>query len=219
MGRDRLNTQENDWKKKLQPAFCDLAELNREFEQRWAQMQENWRRELGRAGSARTQNDLAELIARDKAALEEWFEKGLVDINNRYTPIQYNPAAYNYLTLDPLASDSKGILEYLHFHRHGESLRVTQSKDANGDLDAYDKIARTGKDARILSFGKGPIKPFQEDPVHRQLMQLVICYQRERLTAEELAQCFDEYCACGNDHDADALRKMRQRFEAELTAE
>lgn len=219
MGRDRLNTQENDWKKKLQPIFSELAELNQEFEQRWAQMQENWRLQLGGAGSAPTQNDLAELIARDKAALEEWFGKRLVDINNRYTPIQYNPAAYNYLTLDPPASDSKGILEYLHFHRHGESLRVTQTKDANGDLDAYDKIVRTGKDVRILSFGKGPIKPFQEDTVHRQLMQLVICYECERLTADELAQCFDKHCACGEPHDADALRKMRNRFEAELGAQ
>jgi hypothetical protein len=219
MGRDRRNTQENDWKKKLQPLFSELAELNREFEQRWAQMQENWRRELGGPDSAPTQNDLAALIARDKAALEQWFEKRLVEINNRYRPIQYNPIAYSYLTLDPPTPDSEGIVEYLHFHRHGESLSATQTKDAKGDLDAWDKIARTGKDVRIIAFGKGPIKPFQGDTIHRQLLQLVICYERDPLTAEELAQCFDEYCAFGEDHDADALRKMRNRFEAELRAQ
>jgi hypothetical protein len=217
VGRDRNNPQQDDWKKKLQPVFGELAALNREFEERWAQTQENWKRELG--GTGQTQNGFAALMARDKTALEQWFEERLVDINNRYAPLQYNPTAYNYLTLNRPVPDSQGILEYLHFHRHGESLRVSETKDAKGDLDAYDKIARTGRDARILSFGKGPIKPFQEDTVHRQLMQLVICYERERLSAEELTQCFDEYCACGDDHDADALRKMRQRFEAELTAE
>jgi len=132
----------------------------------------------------------------------------------------YNPIAYSYFTLEPPMTDSEGIREYLHFHRHGESLRVTESKDAQGDIKAWDKIARTEKDFRILAFKKGPITPFQEDVVHRQLLQLVICFESERLTAEELVQCFDKFCACGKEnHDADALRKMRDRFEAELGAQ
>ena len=56
--------------------------------------------------------------------------------------------------------------------------------------------------------------------VHRQLLELVTCYEHKRLTAEELAQCFDKYCGCEKEnHDADALRKMRDRFEVELRAE
>ena len=148
------------------------------------------------------------------------YEEKLVDINRRHTPIPYNPIAYSYFTLDPPIPDLEGIREYIHFHRHGESLRATETKDAQGDLDAWDKISRTEKDFRVLAFGKGAIAPFQEDVVHRQLLQLVICYDRERLTADELAQCFDKYCACGRpNHDADALRKMRDRFEAELKAD
>jgi hypothetical protein len=158
-------------------------------------------------------------FVRDRSQLEHWFEEQLVEINRRYKPIPYNPLAYSYLTLDPSIPDSEGIREYLHFHRHGEALRVTEKRDAEGDIKAWDKIARTERDVRILSMGKGPIKPFQEDPGHRQLLQLVICYERERLTAEELAQCFDRYCACGKmNHETDALRKMRHRFEAELKA-
>ena len=126
--------------------------------------------------------------------------------------------AYSYLTLDPPVSDSQGIREYVHFHRHGEALHTTEKRDAQGDIKAWDKIARTERDVRILSFGKGAIKPFQEDVVHRPLLQLVICYEREQLTAEELARCFDRYCACGNNHETDALRKMRHRFVAELKA-
>jgi len=223
VGRHRKNPNQDDWKKKLHPVFLELAEVNREFERRWAEIQKTWSREQKRTGSGpqtRTQNEIAARMVRDKVSLEQWFEERLRDINNRYSPIPYNPLAYNYLTLDPPKSDAEGILEYLHFHRHGESLRATETQDAKGDLDAWDKIARTQKDARILSFGKGPIKPFQEDVVHRQLLQLAICYEREQLTAEELAQCFDTYCACPKkNHDADALRKMRDRFEAELRAE
>ncbi len=94
------------------------------------------------------------------------------------------------------------------------------TKDAQGDLNAWDKISRTERDFRILAYGKGPIAPFQEDVVHRQLLELVISFESERLTAEELAECFDRYCACRKKaHDMDSLRKMRDRVEAELRAE
>jgi len=191
------------------------------FEKRWAELQKEAKRELEAAGPKRPelQKEISARFFAEVARLDLWFEEQLVDINKRYTPVRYNPIAYNYLTLDSPTSDSEGIKEYLHFHRHGEALRVTQTKDAQGDLDAWDKISRKERDIRILAFGKGPIVPFQEDLVQRQLLQIVICYESERLTSEELAQCFDKYCACGKqNHDADSLRKMRDRFEAELQA-
>ena len=170
-------------------------------------------------GTPSLQDEIAGRTVRDTSQLDQWLSERLVDINSRYTVMPYNPLVFSYLTLDPPISDAEGIREYLHFHRHGESLRVTGAKDSGGDLDAWDKIARTERDVRILAYGKGPIKPFQGDLMHRQLLQLVICFESEPLTAEDLAQCFDKYCACGKEsHDADALRKMRNRVEAELRA-
>lgn len=201
--------------------FFELAELNREFEKRWAMLQTESKRELQAAGAQRPdlQKRISARFLRETQKLERWFEERLADINRRHTPVPYNPIAYSYFTLDPPISDSEGIREYVHFHRHREPLRVSEMKDAQGDLDAWDKISRTERDVRILAFGKGPIAPFQEDVVHRQLLQIVICYESERLTAEELTQCFDKYCACGKEiHDPDALRKMRDRFEADLRA-
>ncbi len=161
----------------------------------------------------------AKEIAEKRARLERWSEQKLIEIDKRHKGTPFNALAFSYLTLDPPLPDSEGIREYLHFRRHGQSLRATRMKDAQGNLDAWDKIARTERDLRILTFGKGPIALFQDDAVHRQLLQLVICYEKERLTAEELVQCFDEFCKCGKEnHDADALRKMRDRFEAELRA-
>jgi hypothetical protein len=223
VGRPRNNPKRDGWKKKLHTVFFELADVNREFERRWATMQAGWKRKrkaAGKANATDVRNKLAERVAREKSQLEKWYDEKLVDIDRRHTPISYNPIAYNYLSLERPLPDSEGIREYMHFHRHGEALRITETKDAQGDLKAWDKISRTEKDLRILAFGKGPIAPFQEDVVHRQLLQLVICYERERLTADELAQCFDKYCACGKEnHDADALRKMRDRYEAELKAE
>lgn len=222
MGRHRKNPARDSWKKKFHTVFFELADLNREFEKRLAQLRDTWRRELeaaGPAGVSDLQDKFAGQVSRDWSQLEQWFEEQLVGINKRYTPMPFNPIAYSYFTYDPPISDPDGIREYIHFHRHGESLRVTEEKVSGGDLDAWDRIARTEREIRILAFGKGPIRPFQEDVVHRQLLQLVICFESERLTAEELAECFDEYCVCGRgNHDADALRKMRGRCEAELRA-
>lgn len=221
MGRPRKNQLSNGWEKKLYPVFFPLAELNREFERRWAKMQESWKQEkeaAARTGSTDRQNELAARVQRETKELSAWQDEQLLDIDRRFRPIPYNPIAYKYLTLDPPISE-EGIREYLHFHRHGESLQVTKTKDAQGDLNAWDKISRTERDYRRLAYGKGPIASFQEDMVQRQLLELVTSFESERLTAEELSECFDKYCACRKrTHDMDSLRKMRDRIEAELMA-
>jgi hypothetical protein len=153
VGRNRKNPPPDDWKKKLYPVFFELAELNREFEKRWAALQDEWKRDLGSAGPRRTAKPQdAARVARDLSKLQHWYDERLFDIDRRYKPISYNPVAYGYFTLDAPFSDAKGIREYVHFHRHGEALRVTQDKDAQGDIRAWDKIARTERDIRILSF-------------------------------------------------------------------
>jgi hypothetical protein len=220
VSRQRNNPREDSWRGKLYPIFFDVADVNSQFEKRWAQLQTDCRQELSTAGSdvsPEARNEIMARFMKGKAELESWIQEKLIDINSRYTPIPYDPVAYSYFTLDQPISDGEGIRQYLHFHRHGESLQASKTKDAQGDIDAWDRISRTERDSRILAYGKGPIAPFQEDVVHRQLLQSVICYERERLTAEQLAECFDRYCACGKaNHDPDSLRKMRDRFEAEL---
>jgi hypothetical protein len=205
----RTKGGDDRWRAKLHAVFFELAELNKEFEHRFAELRSKAKEGLS---SAR----LEECFSRGVADLNEWFEEHLTDINQRYAPMPYNPLAFGYFTLDTPISDGQGLAEYLHFHRHGEALRVTAADDALGDLEAYDKIARTGKELRQVLHGKGPIKSFQENPIHRQLLQILICFEKEALTAEELAECFDHFCACGKDHDADNLRKMRNRLEADL---
>jgi hypothetical protein len=220
VGRHRKNPAQDGWRNKLFPVFFELAPLGQEMERRWAQLQNECRQQLEVAGpgaSAEVRNEIGSRFVNGTAQLLGWFDEKLVDIDNRFKPISYNPLAYDYLALDSPMSESKRFRRFLHFHRHGESVEVTEAKDAQGDIEAFDKIARTERDVRILALGKGPITPFQEDAVHRGLLQLVICYESERLTAEELAECFDKYCACGKEsHEANSLRKIRTRYEGEL---
>lgn len=219
MSPGRKKGGDERWGAKLYPVFSDLAECNREFETRFGNLQRRVEEELCYIGSNAAPEIRKEIEQRyysGLAELDRWYEERLTEINHRYTPMPYNPLAFSYLTLDQPISDQQGIGEYIHFHRHGESLRFTAADETSGDLDAHDKIARTERDLFQIIHGKGPIKPFQENPSHRQLLQIVIAFEKEPLTADELAECFDHFCACGKDHDADGLRKMRQRLEAEL---
>jgi hypothetical protein len=216
----KTKTRPGDWRAKFHAVFRELAECNREFELRFAELQKWLTQEISSAGpntSPETQKEISDRYYAGVANLDTWYEQRLIDINERYTPIPYNEIAFRYLTLDQPVPDRRGLAEYLHFHRHGEALKVTEANDAQRDLAAWDKISRTEKDVRRIFYAKGSMKPFQEDQLHRQLLQIVIAFEKEPLTADELAACFDDYCACGKEiHDADSLRKMRNRFEADL---
>ena len=52
--------------------------------------------------------------------------------------------------------------------------------------------------------------------MHRQFLELVLCYEIEPLTADERADCADAFCACGGIHDPDALKKQLARLKLEL---
>lgn len=65
---------------------------------------------------------------------------------------------------------------------------------------------------------KGPIKRFQGDVVHRQLLEMLLCFETAPMTKEERADCADAFCACGKTHDPDALDKQRRRLKKQLQA-
>lgn len=128
--------------------------------------------------------------------------------------------AYSYLEIRPgeTPDEADNLFAYIHWSRHHESARATTARDQQGDIDAYRKLARTGEDFRRVTFKKGRIKPFQGDVIHRQLLELILCFENERLTAEELPECLDKYCVCGRIHDASAAIKQMRRLRKELEA-
>jgi hypothetical protein len=206
------------WRNKLHPAFFELAELNRRFEIEWSRIQLECRQGLESLGQKATAQLRDKVVSRLREKADELmtkFDEKCVEINQRYPQLPYNSLAYGYFDARP-GQPTDDLVPYLHWMRHGESLQRTEAEDAKGDIKAWRKLARTAEDQRRIVYSKGPIKPFQGDTVHRQLLELILCFEIERLTAEERADCADAYCACGKTHDADALKKQAARLKSDL---
>jgi hypothetical protein len=218
LGYNAPVSQKANWRAKLHPIFFELAELNRKSEIGLKQIQGGFAKAMRRArGKANLRESIAAEFRKRTEKLELEIEAKLVEINARYPKLSYNPIAYSYFDLKP-GSSADNLFAYLHWMRHRESVEVTVSNDAKGDLKAYRKLVRTGEDYRRIAHKKGPLKPFQGDTVHRQFLELMLCFEIKPLTAEERADCADAYCACGKTHDPDALKKQLGRLNLELTA-
>lgn len=212
-----------DWRTKLYPIFFELAEFNLQFEREWKKIQTEHLEALLALGKKPNPELWKKSSQEFRAKTQDLVDKTMqqfieIDKRHRPDPIQYNPIAYSYLEIptDQSPDEAYNLAAYIHFSRHGESLRAASAKDEQGDIKAWQRIARTGEDFRRTVHNKGGIKPFQGDEIHRQLLEIILCFEKERLTAEELAEWLDRYCACGRDHDASAARKQLARLRKEL---
>jgi hypothetical protein len=113
-------------------------------------------------------------------------------------------------------SDSQGITEWLHWERHRSTFKQDAEKRLAKDFDASQRVLRTASDLERLRCEKGPIQPFKGNLEHWNMFEVLWGYGLEKLSPEELAEFFDSYCPCGEPHDADALKKTRNRFRKTL---
>jgi len=106
-------------------------------------------------------------------------------------------------------------LEHLHWRRHQEPLHQALARAQADDLDALGRVNRTNSD--YLAWRRlQPVKPFKIDPNHWTLFEIGFDLGLNKLSSEELADCFDAVCPCGRIHDADALKKQRARFRTAI---
>ena len=206
-----------NWRAKLHPVFFELAQVNRALEKRLNRIEEECNRRLKNLRDTpdpKAKDAIAILYYSNAEKLSTVIDKKLVEINRRYPDLSYNPLAYSYFDLSGEPADN--LIPYLHWMRHRESFGATAADDSRGNIKARRKIARTGEDYRRIVHRKGPIKPFLGDTVHRQLLELMLCFELKPLTAEQRADCADAYCACGKTHDPDAIKKQLGRLRKEL---
>jgi hypothetical protein len=209
--------REQSWRDKFHPVCFELAALNRWMEEEFSRLQRECVKRKKNLGDQPDQkaDGVAAYYYEGAAKLSSEFDRKLVEINQRYPDLSYNSLAYSYFDLAS-GEPADNLVPYLHWMRHRESLQATTTQDAQGNIKAWRKIARTAEDYRRIRHKKGPIKPFQGDTVHRQLLELMLCFELKPLTAEERADCADAYCACKKIHDADALKKQFGRLRREL---
>jgi hypothetical protein len=207
-----------NWRDKLHPAFGEVATMYRKGMTELAEIQQEARIALGPDPTTELKAQVATQVTARRDKLLEWMDGQLIAINGRYGSLPPSPLCYPWLTdlpkkLPAEEREARGLFEWLHWERHGESLNRTMEADAGGDIGAWRRISRTAEDWRRVGFKKGKIKPFQGNPYHSDLLQFGLSFGSgmEKLTAEELADCFDFYCPCGKCHDADALKKQRAR--------
>jgi hypothetical protein len=197
--RDR----QKSWKEKVHPAFLEIGLIYRDS-------QENL------PGSA--SNQLAQNAEKLRARVSRTREALL----KRYPELQPGSPS-NHITAASARFSSRrdnltGILEWLCWRRFKQPLSALAAEEKAGNLEAHDKVHRLKDDLWRLLHGRGPIQPFKGNSRHSEIMELGLNLGLDTLTDEELADCFDEFCRCGKDHDPDALKKQRARVRKQLEA-
>jgi hypothetical protein len=108
------------------------------------------------------------------------------------------------------------VLDWFFFKRNRTPRWLALEKEKEGDLKAHKQLVRANDEFWRLMNGHGPVTPFKVDQFHTDLLELGLHLGLKVLSAEELADCFDEVCACGRSHDADAVKKQRSRVLKDL---
>jgi len=108
------------------------------------------------------------------------------------------------------------LLDWYFFKRFRSPRWVAVEKEKKGDLEAHNQITRATDEFWLLLNGHGPVPAFKADQVHSDLLELGLHNGLDKLSVEELANCFEELCPCGKEHSGDALTKQRGRIEEHI---
>jgi hypothetical protein len=151
-------------------------------------------------------------------------EKRLAEIHRKYSgnvqPAANTFAAQIIFREETLKSkdDGLGIFEALHFERHRIPAKIDLKQSEDGNFEASQRILRTLRDLEQLRCSKGPIQPFKVNFEHSGMFEALWGFGIEKLTPEELATFFDQFCQCNSEaHDPDGLKHQQKRFKKSLT--
>ncbi len=195
--------RQKPWKDKVHPAFMEILLL-------YGDSQENL---PGSGPSQLNQNG-------QKRRARVLQTRG--DLLKRYPELQPGSPSNHITAASARFSSGRdnllAILEWLCWRRYGQPLTTLLAEEKAGNLEAHNKVSRLRDDLWHLMHGQGSIESFKGSSHHSEIMELGLNLGLARLTAEELADCFDEFCKCGKDHDPDALKKQRARVRKQLEA-
>ena len=103
------------------------------------------------------------------------------------------------------------MLAWFAWNRYGKTFKQLLEEDRNGV-----------RQSSLGVFGGIETDPenieFKRDREHQVLIQYGLSLGIESISAEELADCFDELCPCGKTHSPENLRKLRARVVEFLAA-
>lgn len=152
--------------------------------------------------------------------IEQKFGTRLQEILQKYSgpqlPAPNTFAAQVIFRNEENMSDDDGIADWLHFDRHKVPLKDDLKKRQDRDWNGTSRVLRTMSDLEQLRHER-PIRPFKGNLDHQSMFENFWGFGVEKLSPDELADFFDQFCPCGCEgHDPDALKKHRTRFKRSI---
>jgi len=191
----------DSWKKKVHPAFCEIAAMSRALAAAQKQPQRG-----KRAGEVRNVLNLSSKKRQELLTNHAGNSPGTPW--QQVTGTGYKPASPQ--------EKLEQVFDWFFFKRNRTPRWLALEKKKEGDLRAHKQLIRAEDEFWRLLNGHGPVPPFKVDQAHTDLLELGLHLGLKVLSAEELAACFDEVCPCGTTHNADALKKQRARVLKDL---
>jgi hypothetical protein len=212
MAESKASTGQPRWRTKLHPFFVSVAEHNKKIVQLSRTGRESDRQESQRM----IRNPPAELVEEARRLGDERARSGikssmsatkLFAVDDRY------PAT-------PEMSDEQFMLAWLAWNKYGKTLKQLLEEDRAGVKQSSERLVTIRQEYNHWRYDKqDPEKlKFKFDREHQLLIMMGLDFGIDSLTAEELADCFNELCACGAWHSPENLRKLRTRTKQFLTA-
>jgi hypothetical protein len=193
----------DSWKKKVHPVFCEIAALCRALAAAQKQPQQG-----KRAGEVRKVLNLS----------SKKRQKLLTNHPGNFPGTPWRQVTATGYKPPSTQEKLEQVLDWFFFKRNRTPRWLAIAREKEGDLRAHEQLVRAEDEFWRLLNGHGPVPPFKVDQPHTDLLELGLHLGLKVLSAEELADCFDEVCPCGKTHNADALKKQKARVLKDLEA-
>ena len=217
----------SEWRMKVGESLLELAAIYKEYVKLQERLKRlppsRWREVLGDDPDEGTKRHAAERLnqlvsplhaTEQETQRDAFYALSLSAIEKKPIEISGLQVFYDGPPIDnPARLWLLNMMEFLAEHRCGRPLYQLVAEDRAGVKDSSEKMQRIMQDAHKLRYGE-PIKPTKGKVDHRVIFDFGMRRGLEKLTAEELAYFFDEFCPfCLDKHDPDALRRQRKAFE------
>lgn len=108
--------------------------------------------------------------------------------------------------------------EFLAQQRHGRPLYQIHFEDSVGIKDSSEMMITIIEDGHKVRYGE-PVTPPKGKMDHWIILDMGLGRGLEKLTNEELADFFDEFCpTCERHHDPDSMGRQRKSIQEQRTA-
>jgi hypothetical protein len=196
-----------NWRAKVHPFLVRMLEYNKKVADLLASKNEGDRAE----GQRLSDNPPPELIA-EAERMHDAIPESERPRHDAHLSI-YGAVDSKEGTVIP---EDQFMLGWLAWSKYGRTILELVEGDKAGDEKSSRRLASVTKNYQDWRYGKLDPNQLRSkfDYHHLSTMRMCLDLGIEALTQEELADCFDEVCTCGETHDAENLRKLRTRIIA-----